>query len=294
MTKQHKAPRRRQTEDQRRQTFQAVRIGDLNKVFGHRYGGGKLFVFPEGDDAAREDLRILLGHYARANPAAMGRIIRSRAPWLTDADRDDIFEEIARFPRMWKAQALGKQLNLSESDRTRLKIKTIGSVDVTAAQRKRLRKFKDRMRKHAQRRAAGAQTRHQWLADNSVSRDKPWDALGISRRTWYRRQKVGTGPSAIKLPDSHGTTCATEQATKPHGTTCATEQATRPSRNRRGDSSTRRVPSVTSAAASSQNQRRGDGSARLGTNLDSAPTVSQQQPPGVAESWQAEPMSMAA
>ncbi|QNT60410.1 HTH domain protein (plasmid) [Neisseria musculi] len=34
-----------------------------------------------------------------------------------------------------------------------------------------------------------AQDRADYLAENSISRDKPWEHLGISRATWYRRRK---------------------------------------------------------------------------------------------------------
>ena len=34
-----------------------------------------------------------------------------------------------------------------------------------------------------------SQTREDYLAENSISRDKPWEKLGISRRTWYYRGK---------------------------------------------------------------------------------------------------------
>ena len=34
-----------------------------------------------------------------------------------------------------------------------------------------------------------SQTRADYLAENSISRDKPWEKLGISRATWYRRGK---------------------------------------------------------------------------------------------------------
>ena len=109
----HRAPRRRQTEEQRQRTLQALRIGDLNKVFGLRYGNGKLFVFAD-DDAGRADLRLLVDHYAFSNPLAMPRVIRTRAPWLSDAERDELLDEVNRFPRRWTAQALGNELNLTE------------------------------------------------------------------------------------------------------------------------------------------------------------------------------------
>ena len=34
-----------------------------------------------------------------------------------------------------------------------------------------------------------SQTREDWLKENSISRDKPWEHFGISRATWYRRGK---------------------------------------------------------------------------------------------------------
>ena len=34
-----------------------------------------------------------------------------------------------------------------------------------------------------------AQSRADYLAENSISRDKPWEHFGISRATWYRRGK---------------------------------------------------------------------------------------------------------
>lgn len=34
-----------------------------------------------------------------------------------------------------------------------------------------------------------SQPREEYLAENTISRDKPWEKLGISRATWYRRGK---------------------------------------------------------------------------------------------------------
>ena len=34
-----------------------------------------------------------------------------------------------------------------------------------------------------------SQTRADYLAENTISRDKPWEKLGIIRRTWYYRGK---------------------------------------------------------------------------------------------------------
>ncbi len=63
-------------------------------------------------------------------------------------------------------------------------------------------KERDRERHTARRRAAGAVDRATYEA-NSASRQKPWEALGMSRRSWYRAGKPdpsenGTSPSVLQ------------------------------------------------------------------------------------------------
>jgi hypothetical protein len=189
--------RRPKTEAQKLRGFQSARIGALTKVFGNRYGGGKLYRFTE-DDAGREDLRILLDHYAHSNPIAIPRIIKARAPFLMETERETMLDMVARFPRHWTSPALAEALNLTEKERIALGgVRTIGAVDVTPQQRAQKRKDRDRDRKRRKRRAALIQPRAEWLAANSKSREKPWEAAGMSRRTWYRKR--GTGPSTNKI-----------------------------------------------------------------------------------------------
>ncbi|WP_354011523.1 replication protein [Endozoicomonas lisbonensis] len=47
---------------------------------------------------------------------------------------------------------------------------------------------RDRLRKEKKRRAAGVVDRATWEA-SALSQTKPWEALGMSRRTWYRKGK---------------------------------------------------------------------------------------------------------
>jgi hypothetical protein len=177
-----------------------VRLHDLIELFGDRYGGGNLFVFPD-DDAGREDLRILLDHYSLAYPHAMPRVVRARAPWLTGVERDDSLQEVTRHPRYWPARELAIKLNLYEAKRIDLGISTIAAVDVSDKERERLRKVRNTELQRAKRLAKGATPRAQ-----SKSRRKEWEALGISRRTFYRRLANGTDSSAaITNSDSDGT-----------------------------------------------------------------------------------------
>jgi hypothetical protein len=190
-------------------------VGDLTKVFDDRYGSEKLYQLPD-DDAGREDLRILLDHYAHANSLAMSRVVKTRAPWMADTERDNLLDEVNRFPRRWTAQALANKLNLTDADRQRLKIRTIGAVDVTPKERKRLSKRRKREQERERQRAKrhGLRTRAQYLVD--VKSKEPWVAAGMKRRTWYRRRKlaandtVALGVLEIKLPNRSNTPCATE------------------------------------------------------------------------------------
>jgi hypothetical protein len=92
-----------------------------------------------------------------------------------------------------KADPLGKLLRLSDADRTRLVIRTVGAYDVDreARAKRRLAKKRerDRERARAKRVAKGAVPREQYLA-GALSRAKPWEAMGISRRTFERRRSI--------------------------------------------------------------------------------------------------------
>src|SRR5690606_12801147 len=83
------------------------------------------------------------------------------------------------------------------SDEEQRRLRTIISTD--------LAKERHRKRDEARRRAAGAIDRATYEA-NSLSRRKPWEALGMSRRTWYRVGKPmppesGTSPCVLQEPD---------------------------------------------------------------------------------------------
>jgi hypothetical protein len=104
----------------------------------------------------------------------------------------------------YTAAKLAKIMNSKEAERTMLGIRTIGAVDVSPEQRKANRKKRDRDRRARQRRDAKKPTRAEYLAANAKSREKPWLAEGISRRTWYRRQMAQVVPP-YKNRDSYNT-----------------------------------------------------------------------------------------
>jgi hypothetical protein len=149
------AERTREKRDNPKDALHRIRIGDLNKMFGACYDADAInYQFPD-DDAGRIDAMILAQHYANGNPSALARVLRARLPWMAEAEFQDLLEEARENPRFWSAQDLADALQLTEERRTALRIKTIGSINMTKRQRKQRRKAKNTEQHRAVRRAKG-------------------------------------------------------------------------------------------------------------------------------------------
>lgn len=66
----------------------------------------------------------------------------------------------------------------------------VGAVDETKEDRAVRHKIIDKQYQAQKRQASGAIKRSEYEA-NSLSKTKPWDGMGICRRTWERRRKSG-------------------------------------------------------------------------------------------------------
>jgi hypothetical protein len=161
----------------------ALRIAELRRLFQARYGR----TLPD-DDSGRDDVLVMAHHLARRQ-GDVAKLIRSyielSAPWMTSAEIDVTTATVIARPLKWRADKLAQRLGVTEAERRWLRICTIGSVDMTAAERKQARKLRHRLRQRSRRRTRGAKPRDEYEA-NSISRTKPWLALGISRASWYR------------------------------------------------------------------------------------------------------------
>ena len=189
--------------------WRRLRLGDMRRLFQHRYG----VTFPDADDG-REDLRLLL------LPISLGQDPQRRmtnaidlwAPWMPPNEAETLVASIVTTPlnmRRPPPDLLGKVLNVTNAQREVLRLWTIAPIDMTDEQLAEHRKAKRRNWKRAARLRVGRKTRQEYLACNTISRDRPWLALGISRRTWYRRQR-GTGTSVGPINSiSLSQTCAT-------------------------------------------------------------------------------------
>jgi len=94
--------------------------------------------------------------------------------------------------RLYSGLAAGRMLNLSHIERVEAKAWTIAAVDVSGAEAKALAQERklaaQRARREATRAAKGCKPRDLYEAE-SAEKMKPWQVLGMSRRTWYRRGK---------------------------------------------------------------------------------------------------------
>lgn len=173
----------------------ALRMSDLATLFRSRYGTA----LPD-DDAGRDDLTVALNHLAcLAHPRGhIANWIDLWVPWLTAKEQRDLVPPILANPQRWKADALAWRLRLTMEQRTMLGITTIGAIDANKGARTKRRKQRDRDRKTSARRKQGIKPRKLY-EEQSLSRTRPWEAAGISRRTWYRRNRAlvppDTGPA---------------------------------------------------------------------------------------------------
>jgi len=170
----------------------ALRVAELRRLFRDRYGR----TLPD-DDAGRDDVVVMAHHLARrhAEPRRIRNWIELNAPWMAADEAGEIVRRVVANPIRWRADKLAARLQLTEADRRRLRIRTIGAIDMTKQERQQARRLRQRQRDRARRRAQGKTTRAEYLAAKSVNRTKPWIALKISRATWYRTRE--TSPSAI-------------------------------------------------------------------------------------------------
>ena len=179
-----------QAEDRRvERSFADIRVDELRQLYHWRYG----YELPD-DDAGSEDLELMLNHIALTGGDTIKKMVMWTelwAPWLPSMQASALAESIAANPRRFTSETLGEHLRLTFIERERLGIRTIGSVDVTKETRLEMSRQKRVKRQRLRRRAAGVKPRAEYEA-KSLSRKKPWEAEGISRAQWYRRQRETT------------------------------------------------------------------------------------------------------
>jgi hypothetical protein len=121
---------------------------------------------------------------------------------LTEAQASAITEEASIMRRYRKPDPLARFLGLKYAVRQKLQIRTIGSIDIGKRARTVLRKRKNRIDHERKRRELGMKP---W--SQSLSRTRPWEELGMSRRTWERHRNKARDAkvSAVSLNTAEDT-----------------------------------------------------------------------------------------
>jgi hypothetical protein len=186
------------------ETIRRLRLRDMRNYLRCRYG----HTLPD-DDAGREDLRKLLYPISVGPNAAikMPKAIEIWAPWMNTKEAAELIDDINLMPiwlRKPNRRELGERLGVTNQQRQQFRLWTIAPCDLTDQELAEQRKAKDRERKRRsrERQREGKATRAQWLAAHSISRDKPWLLLGISRASYYRKLAKDNPPQVRQVPSA--------------------------------------------------------------------------------------------
>src|SRR5262245_61128681 len=176
---------------QERLAFRRLTTRQITGVLLDRYGTS----LPD-DDAGRDDLALMLGYLIHMPHGTLKaeNFIDLWAPWCVLGEKQMALREAALSPpTRLTADQLAERLGVTMELRSRLGLTVIGAIDCDrqsrADRRREPRRRRDRERMVAKRRGKGAKRRAEYEAQ-SLSRTKPWEAEGISRRWWYRRQRA--------------------------------------------------------------------------------------------------------
>ncbi len=181
-----------------------LRLREIEWVITSRHG--RIIPDPFGTD----DVDLCLA-YARAveaskTPQDLVEWSRRWMPWAPAAEMDRIVLQEG-----WRAKPVGADqvagmICVSFAERQALGLRTIGACDVSKAERSaaaaEAKREKDRRRQAEKRRAEGRVDRQTYL-ENSLSAQKPWEALGISRAKYYRQKDRETGVSPVTVDNTN-------------------------------------------------------------------------------------------
>jgi hypothetical protein len=161
-----------------------VRLRELEVIYGWRYGT-RLPYNAVGLDL----LKLAAHHIAHFGRGAFDHIVAWAEQWMPDLPRDvaeEIAERVVAKPLRYKAATLGWRLGLTRAERDVCRVTTIRAMNMTEADMQVERKRKAATR--AARRRAEARAKRP-ARPEPLSETKPWEKVGMSRATWYRKGK---------------------------------------------------------------------------------------------------------
>jgi hypothetical protein len=174
-----------------------IRLRELERLFSSRHGK-----FLQNSNDGRNALEIAAHHIVHLGPDAERHIrdwARVWAPWMSTKRVASLISRVMSRPARFKADTLAWRLQVTPKERDTLALTTIGAVGQTPQIRRTLRRVRRRRADRLRRRRRGAKPREEYEA-TSLTRTKPWEALRMSRRTWYRRGRDRTLTSLPRAP----------------------------------------------------------------------------------------------
>lgn len=207
-------------------TLEHLRVYEIETVIRARHGS--VIPDPTGTDDLETCLAYLEAVALTPDTHDLDQWSRKWAPWATPDMLTSIHDRTLGRRWMLKADDVANLLHVSMAERLSLGLKTIGACDRTADQRKaeakEAKRARDRERQREKRRADGRRERKAAEA-TTITTLQPWRTQGISRATWYRRNRetiaspianLGTGdtpvsnvsPLSKSSPSKREETCA--------------------------------------------------------------------------------------
>lgn len=123
----------------RTRSMAAIRLAELTRWLDDTHGAG--VELEPGNEAVA--IARIFAHHMGGLPDAPRRItawLGDRTPWIKGIDRERLVSEVTQCPLKWSADKLAWKIRLTDEQRTRLKITTIGAIDVSKEQRAARRK----------------------------------------------------------------------------------------------------------------------------------------------------------
>lgn len=119
----------------RTRSMAAIRLAELTRWLDDTHGAGTEL------EAGEPSILIsrIFAHHMGALPDMPRRVtawLDRYAPWISLASREVLIAEVAECPIKWSADKLAWKLGLTDAQRSRLKITTIGAIDCNKDQRK--------------------------------------------------------------------------------------------------------------------------------------------------------------
>jgi hypothetical protein len=145
--------------------------------------------------AVRKAARIAAHLFALGSPRRGQRYFLRWCDHIVGMPEDldiEIWRKAAAKPCRYKVDTVGRQLGITEEQRTKFKLSPLGSVDMTreerAAASKQWKNEKTRERQARKRHRDGATPRPQ-----SKSATQPWKLVGMERTQWYEKGQPAPG-----------------------------------------------------------------------------------------------------